>query len=228
MSAKRLKPRKNTTKAPVVKDPKWDKTFSKVNKFCSIAVIVLVYILAIFAGLYQELNIYVMESNVASTEYAYSIIEDTNAIAGDVLAGVEHLEVKVPRGTGNFVAVFNEEGSEIVGEVWVVEEMTLWESIKSIALFTTLDILVFLITLWIVRKYFEKYKWRICALCVYQIIFIMVAWVMHSYAWSVLFGDAFTYVSGAYTIIRLLALSIVMAMFDKSPSIKEKKNHSSK
>lgn len=204
---------------------KWESSFKKVNKVCVVALIVLVYLLSIFVALYQELNIYVMESNVVSAKCADSIVQDTNAMAGTVLAGVEHFEVKAPKGTGNFVALFNEEGSSVVSEIWVVQEMSVWESIKCVLPFTLLDLLTFCITLNIIKRYFEKYKWRICALSAYQIIFIMFAWLIHSYAWNVLFGGVFIYVSGSYTIARLLILSIVMANYDKSTSITGKKNH---
>lgn len=197
-------------------------SFRNVHRACVISIVVLLYVLVIFAGLYQELNIYMVESNTLYLRSASSIIGDEKEVASSVLAGVEHTKVKVPMGMGNFVALFyNEDGD--MSSLWVVNEMSLWDSIRAIFLFTFLDIVVFLITLNIIKKYFGTYKWRICALSVYQIVAIMASWAVHSYCWSVLFGKSAVYVSGVYTVIRLLTLSCVMAMYDKSQSIKEKK-----
>lgn len=202
-------------------------TFKKAHTLCVVAIIVLLYVLSVMSCIHQELNVYLIEANARYLSTASSIIEDTQDVASQLLDGVEHNEASVPMGTGNFIAVFYGEFGDVL-EVWVANEMTLGDSIRAVSMFTFLDIVVFLITLYIIKKYFVKYKWRICALSVYQIAAIMVAWAIHSYSWSVLFGKSAIYVSGAYTLLRLFSLSFVMAKYDKSSSIKEKKNHLSK
>lgn len=212
MSKKKKKPVKaRRVKAPV--EPRWDGAFKKVNRFCTITVVVLIFLLAIFAGLDQELKCYIMETNVATSKKADSIIDDVYNQGGPLLEGVEHIEISAPKGTGNYVALFGED------EVWVVSELTTAESLKVVLLFTILDICTYIITIVIIAKYMGqvKYKKRVALLAGYEIIFLMFAWIVHSYCWGILFND--TMVAPIQTLIRIMGLSVALATFDKIPSI---------
>ena len=211
------KPRKSDLekRSKEVKQPKWDGTFRKIHRVCVTVVIVLMYLLALLSGVYQELGVYIMENNVTISKTAETIIEDVNGLGGSVLEGVEHFEVTAPKGTGNYVAMFSEE------EIWVVTEMTVWESIGQIAMFTILDLATYMITLYLIKTYFHKYKKSIAALCVYQIIFLMFAWIVDAYCWQVLFGNM--WMSPVQTLIRIILLSMTIYMFDKAAKSEGKK-----
>ena len=206
---KSVKARK--VKAPV--EPRWEGAFKKITKFCTIAVVVLLFLLTIFAGLDQELKCYIIDINVKASKTADSIIEDTHNYGGSLLVGVEHIEISAPKGTGNYLALFEDK------EVWVVSEMTTWESLKIVAFFTILDVITYAIVIILVKNYMSspKYKVRICFLVGYEILFLLFSWIVHSYSWTVLFNNM--WLSPAQTVLRLVFMSVAVWMFNKDKSI---------
>lgn len=210
------KKNRSIKKPAVKKELRWEDAFKKINKVCVTTIIVLIYLLAIFAGLNQELTCYVMELNVNTSKTADSIITDEAERAKEVFEGVEHFYVSAPKGTGNYVALFGGE------EIWVVDEMSTAESLKVIALFTMLDICTYAITILIIARHFNdpKYKKWVAVLAGYQIVFLMFAWVVHSYSWSVLFNN--TIVSPLQTLVRIIGLCVAIVMFNKSRSVRLK------
>lgn len=206
------------------KEPKLEEAFRKINKFCTVFAIILMYILALLSGLYQELTVYSMEINTTIAQTADEIINDEHSYGEVLLEGAEYLRVAAPKGTGDFIAVFNEE------EVWVVSELSTLESVRQVSVFTIMDLLTYIITLCLVKKYYRRYNKSIVALCIYQTVFLMFAWITDAYCWQVLFRNS--WLSPVQTAVRLIGLSFTVAIVsgilkrkpEKSESIRKKKN----
>lgn len=196
------KKKKATHKAVKEKEYKWDGAVSKVRSFCVTAAVVLIYVLALVSALHQELSLYAMELNVATSKSAETIIEDEFNRGGEVLESVERVELKAPMGTGNYVALFEN------NEVWVVSEMSASDSLAVISLFSLLDLATYCMTLIIARRNHEKHPVGCAALCIYQSVFIMLAWVVHAYSLGLLFD--LSWVAHLYTLIRMVVCVLVV------------------
>ena len=183
----------------------------RVNKVCLVTIAVLLYLMSLLAGLYQELGVYIMEVNVAASKTAESIVEDNDVVAETLLNGVEHFKVSAPKGTGNYVAVFNED------EVWVVSEMSTLNSLQYVSLFLILDLATYTITLWVIVRYMSTCKKWVSLLFAYQIVFLMFSWIVNHYSWWVLFEDRF--LSPCYTVARIIILSVAFATYNKSVTV---------
>lgn len=185
---------------------KYEKAINKTIRVCVIISLILLYVLTVVSGLYQELCVYIMETNVSTSKTAETIIEDTYNQGGEPLDGASYFSVRAPIGTGNYVAMFNEE------EVWVVSELSLAESLKQVYFFAFVDLASFIVTLYLLKTYSGRYKKLLAALCVFQIALLLFSMIVNSYCWHVLFNAQWA--SPAYTLIRAIVLFVWLYMYN--------------
>lgn len=206
-SKKAKKAKKPLSKKQEIRgNDKLNKAIVSVRKFCLRAIVVLLYVLAVVAALHQSLILYAMSRNVETSKQADTIIEDVYGRGAEVLQGVEHIELKAPKGTGNYVALFGED------EVWLVSEMSVKESLSAIALFVAIDLATYCITIWLVKKSKIRSRVGTLLLCCYQQLFIAVAWVVHAQALSVLFD--LSWVAHVYTLLRSVVFVVLVWCVD--------------
>lgn len=184
---------------------------AKAQKVCIIIVFVLLYLLTVVAGLYQELSCYVIDRNYSTSLGANDIIEVAEGRnVEEILERLEYFDVKAPMGSGNYVSLFDN------NTVFVVRELTLKETLQILWLFFVLDIASYIVTLVLIRKNFAKHKMAVTFLMAYELLFLLFSWVTQSYCWKLLLHDR--YVSPVQIAVRILILFIVFATAEKSAS----------
>lgn len=179
---------------------KYEKAINKTIRVCVIISLILLYVLTVVSGLYQELCVYIMETNVSTSKTAETIIEDTYNQGGKPLDGASYFSVRAPMGTGNYVAMFGE------NEIWVVSELSLAESLKQVYFFAFVDLASFIVTLYLLKTYSGRYKKLLASLCVFQIALLLFSMIVNSYCWHVLFNAQWA--SPVYTLIRTIVLFV--------------------
>ena len=179
---------------------KYEKAINKTIRVCVIVSLIFLYVLTVVSGLYQELCVYIMGTNVSTSKTAETIIEDTYNQGGKPLDGASYFSVRAPMGTGNYVAMFDE------NEIWVVSELSLAESIKQVYFFAFVDLASFIVTLYLLKTYSGRYKKLLAVLCVFQIALLLFSMIVNSYCWHVLFNAQWA--SPVYTLIRTIVLFV--------------------
>lgn len=166
---------------------------------CRVSLFALLVLLTAVLGFGVYLKCQVMKNNIAYSNQADRIIynpSDEVAFSGDMVIHV----LKSPMGTGEYMSVF--EGRE----VWLVEELTLRESLGIVVWFVVADIAVYAYCLWLVSR--GRVGIPLWVIPLFMIPAVLYSGVIVEYGMGILFGVGSV---GFYlSVVKIVALVVVL------------------
>lgn len=152
----------------------------KVTKVSFIALVILVFVLTILVGIHQNLNCFIMKTNIETSKNADLITKDPNEVNLTEEMNIIHL--KAPVGYGKYICLFNN------SEVWVVDEMSVSESIGMTYLYSLLDITTYMFSLWVVYHYLNKHRGATIMFIIYEFIYLFGSSIVYEYSNKTLYN----------------------------------------